>query len=62
MVLQMWDRWIRNDDGKLINGRENDDDGFKKFMLDNKDEVYELIELAIESESDLNIQSISING
>lgn len=62
MVLQMWDRWIRDDDGKLINGRENDDDGFKKFMLDNKDEVYELIELAIERESDLNVQSISING
>lgn len=46
----MWDRWIRDDDGKLIDGRENDDDGFKKFMLDNKDEVYELIELAMESE------------
>lgn len=29
MVLQMWDRWIRDDDGKLINGRENDDDGIK---------------------------------
>ena len=46
----MWDRWIRDDDGKLIDGRENDDDGFEKFMLDNKDEVYELIELAMESE------------
>lgn len=46
----MWDRWIRDDDGKLIDGREHDDDGFEKFMLDNKDEVYELIELAMESE------------
>lgn len=31
-------------------GRENDVEGFEKFMLDNKDEVYELIELAMESE------------
>lgn len=46
----MWDRWIRDDDGKLIDGKENDDDGFAQFMLDNKDEVYELIELAMESE------------
>ena len=46
----MWERWIRDDDGRLIDGRENDEDGFKKFMLDNKDEVYELIELAMESE------------
>lgn len=37
----MWDRWIRDDNGKLI-------DGFEKFMLDNKDEVYELIELAMD--------------
>lgn len=44
----MWDRWIRDDDGKLIDGRENDVEGFEKFMLDNKDEVYELIELAME--------------
>lgn len=44
----MLERWIRDDDGRLINGRESDDDGFKKFMLDNKDEVYELIELAME--------------
>lgn len=35
----MWERWIRDDDGRLIDGRESDDDGFKKFMLDNKDEV-----------------------
>lgn len=46
----MWERWIRDDDGRLIDGRESDDDGFKKFMLDNKDGVYELIELAMESE------------
>lgn len=46
----MWERWIRDDDGRLIDGRESDEDGFKKFMLDNKDEVYELIELAMESE------------
>ena len=46
----MWDRWIRDDDGKLIDGRENDVEGFERFMLDNKDEVYELIELAMESE------------
>ena len=38
----MLDRWICDNDGKL----------FAQFMLDNKDEVYELIELAIESESD----------
>lgn len=46
----MWERWIRDDDGKLIDGRENDVEGFEKFMLDNKDEVHELIELAMESE------------
>lgn len=34
----MWERWIR------------DDDGFKKFMLANANEVYGLIELATESE------------
>lgn len=49
----MWERWIRDDDGRLIEGRESDDDGFKKFMLDNKDEVYELIELAMESEEQI---------
>ena len=49
----MWERWIRDDDGRLIDGRESDDDGFKKFMLDNKDEVYELIELAMESEEQI---------
>lgn len=26
----MWERWIRDDDGRLIDGRESDDDGFKK--------------------------------
>ena len=41
----MWERWIRDDDGRLIDGRESDDDGFRKFMLDNKDEVYELIDI-----------------
>ena len=46
----MWQRWIYDDNGNLIDGRENDDDGFAQFMLDNKDEVYELIELAMESE------------
>ena len=46
----MWERWIRDDDGKLIDGRESDDDGFKKFMLANANEVYGLIELATESE------------
>lgn len=46
----MWERWIRDDDGKLIDGRESDDDGFKKFILDNTDEVYELIESLTESE------------
>lgn len=49
----MWERWIRDDDGRLIDGRESDDDGFKKFMSDNKDEVYELIELAMESEEQI---------
>lgn len=53
----MWERWIRDDDGRLIDGRESDDDGFKKFMLDNKDEVYELIELAMESEEQTEIDS-----
>ena len=46
----MWESLIHDDDGNLIDGRENDDDGFAQFMLDNKDEVYELIELAMESE------------
>ena len=46
----MWQRWIYDDNRNLIDGRENDDDGFTQFMLDNKDEVYELIELAMESE------------
>ena len=44
----MWECWIYNNDGNLIDGRENDVEGFEKFMLDNKDEVYELIELAME--------------
>ena len=34
--------------GIVIDGRENVVEGFEKFMLDNKDEVYELIELAME--------------
>lgn len=46
----MWQRWIYDDNGSLIDGRENDDDVFAQFMLDNKDEVYELIELATERE------------
>lgn len=44
----MWERWIYYDDGNLIDGRENDVEGFEKFMLDNADEVYELIELSME--------------
>ena len=41
----MWERWIYDDNGNLIPGRETDNEGFKEFMKSNADEVYELIEL-----------------
>ena len=46
----MWEHWIHDDYGNLIEGKESDVEGFEKFMLDNTDEVYELIELTTESE------------
>ena len=44
----MWDKWIHDDDGNLIPGREKDNDGFSKYMKENADDVYELIEIVIE--------------
>lgn len=45
----MWNRWIHDDDGVgiLIPERENDLDGFAEYMKENKDEVYELMDIAI---------------
>lgn len=43
----MWERWIHDDDDNLIPERENDTDGFEKYMLENADEVRELCELAL---------------
>lgn len=39
----MWDRWIHDDCGNLIQEREVDEDGFSKYMKENVDDIYELI-------------------
>lgn len=46
----MWDRWTHDDYGNYISERENDLDGFSKYMKENADDVYELIELVINGE------------
>lgn len=46
----MWQRWIYDDNGNFLKEKENDDGGFSQFMRENADEVYELIELTMESE------------
>ncbi len=43
----MWDRWTHDDYGNYISERGKDLDGFSKYMKENANEVYELIELAI---------------
>ena len=43
----MWERWIHDDDGNLIPGRESDFSGFWKYMRDNAEEVKYLCELAL---------------
>lgn len=43
----MWDQWTHDDYGNYISERGNDLDGFSKYMKENADEVYELIELAL---------------
>lgn len=44
----MWERYTHDDDGNYISINASDDEGFSHYMLHNKDEVYELIELAME--------------
>lgn len=43
----MWERWIHDDDSKLIPERESDEEGFAKFMQENADEVKYLCEVAL---------------
>lgn len=43
----MWERWTHDDDDNFIEEHKNDEDGFARFMLENKDEVIELVELAL---------------
>lgn len=43
----MWERWTHDDNDNYIEEHENDEDGFAHFMLENKDEVIELVELAL---------------
>lgn len=43
----MWERYTHDDDGNYIKERGDDLDGFDKYMLENKDEVYELCEAII---------------
>lgn len=40
----MWERFTHDDDDNFIPERDQDFDGFYKYMLENKDEVYELCE------------------
>ena len=46
----MWQRWIYDDDGNFLKEKACDQDGFAQFMKENVNEVYELIELAMEGE------------
>lgn len=46
----MWQRWIYDDDGNFLKEKAYDQDGFAQFMKENVNEVYELIELTMESE------------
>lgn len=41
----MWERWVRDDDGNVIPGRDGDYEGFEKFMRDNADEIYDMLEM-----------------
>lgn len=44
----MWERYTHDDDGNYISVNASDKEGFSHYMRHNKDEVYELIELAME--------------
>ncbi len=43
----MWYDWTHDDYGNHLSEKENDDNGFSKYMRENAEEVYELIELAM---------------
>ena len=43
----MWERWIHDNNGNLITGRESDMEGFAEYMKENLDDVYELMNIAI---------------
>lgn len=43
----MWERWIHDNNGNLITGRESDMEGFAEYMKENLDDVYELMDIAI---------------
>lgn len=45
----MWERYTHDDDGNYISINASDEEGFKHFMLHNKDDVYELLETAMEA-------------
>ena len=44
----MWERYTHDDDGNYISANANDEEGFNHYMHQNREEVYELIELAME--------------
>lgn len=44
----MWGRYTHDDDGNYISINASDEEGFNHYMWHNKDEVYELIGLAME--------------
>lgn len=46
----MWYDWTHDDYGNHLPQKENDDNGFSKYMRENAEEVYELIELAMNGE------------
>ena len=43
----MWERWLHDDDDNFIPERDQDFEGFDKYMKENADEVKELCELAL---------------
>lgn len=46
----MWYRFTHDDDDNFISERDQDFDGFDKYMLENKDDVYELCDAIIKGE------------
>lgn len=46
----MWFRFTHDDDDNFIKERDQDFDGFEKYMLESKDDVYELCEAIIRGE------------